>query len=60
MKNYTGIIETKVYEVEDRLHRCKDNRIYIIEYGDKIARVCEVNSGFKKRDGAQAYNTIFG
>ena len=43
MKNYTGIIETKVYEVEDRLHRCKDNRIYIIEYGDKIARVCEVN-----------------
>ena len=43
MVKYTGRIDTKIYELESQTCRCKDNRIRIIEYGDKIARVCEVN-----------------
>jgi len=53
MKNYTGIIETKVHEVEDRLHSCKDNRIYIIEYGHEISRVDEVS-----RDTGHVYRSL--
>jgi len=44
MANYAGIIDTKIYELEDNVTpSCKNDRIRIIEYGEKIARVCTVN-----------------
>ncbi len=43
MRSYIGRIDTTIFELEDGLHNCKNNRIYVIEYDKIISRVCEVN-----------------